>query len=142
MKLELISFEWETFINDNVKLINVHTLAWELTILDNHHCILSAIIPSVLYIDYVENNSDFSKEFAVWRGVLQFNENNCKIILDTVVGAEDLDFEKAEQARLDAIKNMEEIKSQKNKIDMEAFIEAEEQIAKSLVNLKLSKKNN
>ncbi|MBS8121773.1 F0F1 ATP synthase subunit epsilon [Candidatus Vampirococcus lugosii] len=142
MKLELISFEGETFINDNVKLINVHTLAGELTILDNHHCILSAIIPSVLYIDYVENNSDFSKEFAVGRGVLQFNENNCKIILDTVVGAEDLDFEKAEQARLDAIKNMEEIKSQKNKIDMEAFIEAEEQIAKSLVNLKLSKKNN
>jgi hypothetical protein len=54
-----------------------------------------------------------------------------------LVSAENLDREKAEQAKQDALKMMEKYKGSKDKIDMEKFIEAEDMLFKSLAQLKL-----
>jgi len=55
-----------------------------------------------------------------------------------LVSSENLDAEKAEKARQEAITLMEKYKNSKDKVDMEKFIEAEDMLFKSIAQLKLS----
>ena len=54
-----------------------------------------------------------------------------------LVAVEDLDVDKAEKARADALAMMEKFKDSKDKIDMEKFIAAEDSLLKSVAQLKL-----
>ena len=55
-----------------------------------------------------------------------------------LVDIDDVDINKAERARQEALKLMEKYRNSKDKIDMEKFIEAEDMLLKSIAQLKLS----
>ena len=139
MKLEILSFEWDVFKSDDVVSVNVMTKNGEITILDNHMPIITSINPGVLFIQYKEKDTGktLHTEFAVWRGVLEVGHNSSKILIDMLVSSENLDTQKAEEARLEALKLMEKYKNSKDKVDMEKFIEAEDMLFKSIAQLKL-----
>jgi F0F1-type ATP synthase epsilon subunit len=59
---------------------------------------------------------------------------------DMLVDIDDLDIDKAERARVEALELMEKFKDSKDKMDMEKFIEAEDQLLKSIAQLKLGQK--
>jgi len=69
---------------------------------------------------------------------LEVGHNSSKILIDMLVSSENLDAEKAEKARQEAITLMEKYKNSKDKVDMEKFIEAEDMLFKSIAQLKLS----
>jgi F0F1-type ATP synthase epsilon subunit len=56
---------------------------------------------------------------------------------DMLVDIDDLDLDKAERARQEALKLMEKYRDAKDKVDMEKFIEAEDMLLKSIAQLKL-----
>ena len=62
-----------------------------------------------------------------------------KILVDVLLDIEDLDSDITERAKEDAISLMEKYRDNKDRVDMEKFIEAEDLLIKSIVDLKLSK---
>jgi F0F1-type ATP synthase epsilon subunit len=56
---------------------------------------------------------------------------------DMLVDIEDLDKDRAERARQEALDLMEKYKNAKDRVDMEKFIEAEDMLLKSIAQLKL-----
>lgn len=54
-----------------------------------------------------------------------------------LVDIDDLDLDKAERARNEALALMEKYKNAKDKVDMEKFIEAEDMLLKCIAQLKL-----
>ena len=139
MKLQILSFSWESFSSDNVISATLMTAIWEITILDNHSPLLTSVKPSTMYIIYIDSKwVEKRDDFAIWRGVVEISSNHVKVMADMLVDIDDLDTEAAERARENAIKLMEKYRDSKNKIDMEKFIEAEDMLLKSLAKLKLS----
>jgi len=138
MKLKILSFSGEIFSSEFVKSVTVMTTSWEITILKDHTPLLSSIKPSTMYIIYKDEKwIERRDDFAIWSWIVEVSNNNVKIIADMLVDIEDLDTDKAERARLEAISLMDKYRNSKDKVDMEKFIEAEDLLLKSIAQLKL-----
>ena len=138
MKLKILSFSGETFSHDNVISITMMTWVGEITVLDSHSPLLTHIRPSTMYIVYKdEHNVEHRDDFAIWSWVVEVRKSNVKIMADMLVDIHDLDIDKAERARQEAIDLMEKYKDAKDRVDMEKFIEAEDMLLKSIAQLKL-----
>jgi ATP synthase F1 epsilon subunit len=138
MKLKILSFAGDSFRSEDVKSVTVMTTSGEITILRNHTPLLANMKPSTMYITYMEGNKEKRDDFAIGSGVIEVSDNKVKILVDMLVDVQDLDVEKAERARFEAIQLMEKYKDSKDKMDMEKFIEAEDMLYKSIAQLKLS----
>ena len=138
MKLKILSSAGESFSSDNVKSVTLMTTSGEITILNNHTPLLTNMKPSTMYITYMDGKKEVRDDFAIWSGVVEVSNNEVKIMADMLVDVQDLDVEKAERARLNAIALMEKYRDSKDKVDMEKFIEAEDMLYKSIAQLKLS----
>ena len=140
MKLKILSFSWERFSSDTVISVTLMTLIWEITILDRHSPLLTSIKPSTMYILYKDkNNMEIRDDFAIWSWVVEVSNNEVKIMADMLVDIEDLDIDKAERAKKEALDMMEKYKNSKDRVDMEKFIEAQDMLLKSIAQLKLYK---
>jgi ATP synthase F1 epsilon subunit len=110
----------------------------EITVLDNHAPLITAIKPSTMYIIYKdENGVDFRDDFAVGSGVVEVSNSEVKVMSDMLVDIEDLDVDNAERAKKEALELMEQFKDAKDRVDMEKFIEAEDMLLRSIAQLKL-----
>ena len=139
MKLQILSFSWESFSSDNVLSATIMTSIWEITVLDDHSPLLTSVTPSTMSVVYKdEKGSEKRSDFAIWKWVVEISENSVKVMADMLVDTDEVDSEAAEKARENAIKLMEKYKDSKDKIDMEKFIEAEDMLLKSIATLKLS----
>jgi F0F1-type ATP synthase epsilon subunit len=58
-------------------------------------------------------------------------------MVDMLVDIDDLDIDHVERAKIEAERIMEEMKKNKDKMDMEKFIEAEDSLLKSIAAMKL-----
>ena len=138
MKLKILSFTGESFTHDKVISATLMTWVGEITVLDNHSPLLTHIRPSTMYIVYKdENNVEHRDDFAIWSWVVEVRNSSVKIMADMLIDIEDLDKDKAERARQEAIDLMERYKDAKDRVDMEKFIEAEDMLLKSIAQLKL-----
>ncbi len=138
MKLKILSFSGETFNNDRVVSVTLMTWVGEITVLDNHSPLLTHIRPSTMYLVYKdENNIEHRDDFAIWSWVVEVRNSEVKIMADMLVDIEDLDKDRAERARQEALDLMEKYKNAKDRVDMEKFIEAEDMLLKSIAQLKL-----
>ena len=141
MKLEILSFNWKLFKSNYATFVSVSTKSWEITVLEWHEAIISSIIPSVLTIKYENKNwSVIEKEFAIWRWIIETWNNEIKILIDVFISDEELNIEKAEEAKKEALKIMEKYKNSKDQIDMTKFIEAEDMLYRSIAQLKMKRK--
>ena len=137
MKLEILSFTWKLFKSDDVISLTAMTKVWEITVLDNHTPLVTVLKPSTISIIYNDSWVKSEKDFAVWGGVLEVSNSKVTLLIDMLVSVEDLDIDKAEKARKDALEMMEKFKDSKDKIDMDKFIAAEDNLLKSIAQLKL-----
>lgn len=138
MKLQILSFAGKAYERNDVTSLTVFTQTWEITVLDNHMPLVSAIRPCVMYITYKDwNNVVHKEDFAVWWWILEVNNSEAKIMIDSLVSVDDLDMQKAQEAKHRALELMEKYKDSKDKVDMEKFIEAEDMLLKSIAQLKL-----
>lgn len=141
MNLEILSFAWNLFKSESVVSVTTMTKVWEITVLKDHSPLITSLKPSTVAIVYLEDEKEKEKDFAIWGWVLEVSDNWVKILVDMLVWVEDIDLEKAEKAREEAIALMEKYKDSKDKVDMEKFIEAEDMLLKSIAKLKLSDLN-
>ncbi len=141
MKLKILSFGGETFSSEQVQSVTLMTGMGEVTILDNHAPLLTSVRPSTMFVKYISDKwTEKREDFAIGSGVVEISHNQVKIMADMLVDIEDLDVDKAERARIEALELMEKFKDSKDKMDMEKFIEAEDQLLKSIAQLKLGQK--
>lgn len=140
MKLKILSFGGEAFSSQSVVSATIMTWIGEITILDDHAPLLTSIKPSTMYVVYKdEHGIEKRDDFAIGSGVVEVSHNSVKIMADMLVDIDDLDLDKAERAREEALALMEKYKNAKDKVDMEKFIEAEDLLLKSIAQLKLGK---
>lgn len=138
MELKILSFSGESFSHKQVISATLMTAVWEITILDNHSPLLTSVKPSTMYIIYRdENKVEQRDDFAIWAGIVEVRNSKIKIMADMLVDIEDLDKDKADRAKSQALELMEKYKHSKDRVDMEKFIEAEDQLLKSIAQLKL-----
>lgn len=138
MKIEILSFTWNLFKSDNVESVTANTKIWEITILDDHTPLVTVLNPTIISIVYTNEAWEKSeKDFAVWWWVLEVSNSAVKILIDMLITVDTLDVDQAEKAKKEALELMEKYKDAKDKIDMEKFIEAEDMLLKSVVQLKL-----
>lgn len=138
MEFKILSFEWESFVKKDVISVTLLTWVGEITVLNNHIPLMTYVEPSTLYIDYLNDKGVLTRDdFAVWRGVVEIGGSKMKILTDMLTDIADLDVEKVERAKLEAEKLMDRFRNSKDRMDMAKFIEAEDQLLKSIAQLKL-----
>jgi len=138
MKLEILSFNGKLFKSHTVTSVTAMTTSWEITVLDNHIPLITSLKPSVLRLVHLdENNMSKEEDFAIWWGILEVSHSSMKILIDMLVTVSDLNLDIAEKARLSALEIMEKYKDSKDRVDMEKFVEAQDQLLKSIAQLKL-----
>ncbi len=138
MKLKILSFGGQSFHSDTVVSATIMTQMWEITILDNHSPLITAVKPSTMYLIYKdENGMDIRDDFAIGSGVVEVSNSEVKVMSDMLVDIEDLDINTAERAKQEALDLMDRFKDAKDRVDMEKFIEAEDMLLKSIAQLKL-----
>jgi len=141
MKVNIYSFNWENFSSEKVISVTMMTMMWEITILDRHTPLLSAFKPSTLFLVYKDDNGvDYRNDFAVGSWFVEVKDSEVKILTDMLIDVEDqkdIDKNAVELAKADALALMEKYKQWKDRIDMEKFIEAEDNLMKSIAQLKL-----
>lgn len=68
MKIKLLSFTGESFSHKDVTSLTVMTQSGEVTILNRHSPMITAVEPCVLYTKYLDNNGmEMRDDFAVGR---------------------------------------------------------------------------
>ena len=138
MKLKILSFGGQSFSNENVVSATIMTQMGEITVLDNHAALITAIKPSTMYIIYKdENGVELRDDFAVGSGVVEVSNSEVKVMSDMLIDIEDLDVDNAERAKKEALELMDQFKDAKDRVDMEKFIEAEDMLLKYIAQLKL-----
>lgn len=138
MNLQILSFNGESFSSKKVVSITLMTGVGEITILENHTALITSVKPSTMHI-IVKDENGFERrdDFAVGSGVVEVMNSNVKIMSDMLVDVEEVNVDKAEQARNEALALMEKYKDAKDRVDMEKFIDAEDMLLKSIAQLKL-----
>lgn len=138
MKLKILSFTGKTFLTDRLISLNLNTKAWEITVLSNHKPLVTAIKPGIARVKYHDaNNAVVDDNFAIWWGILEISNNEVKIMADMLIDTHEVNIDKAQKAKAKALELMAKYKDSKDKVDMEAFIEAEDMLIKSMAQLKL-----
>jgi F-type H+-transporting ATPase subunit epsilon len=138
MELKILSFNGESFQSDRVISITLMTGMWEITILDRHAPLITSLKPSTMFLELLDQNGMKRRDdFAVGSGIVEVVDSKVKIMSDMLVDIEEVDYDKASQAREKALALMEKYKDAKDRIEMERFIEAEDMLLKSIAQLKL-----
>jgi len=137
MKLEILSFSWELFKSSEVVSVTAMTSTWEATILKDHIALITTLKPWVVNVEYISEWKAKKENFAIWKGMLEVSDNHIKILIDMLINIENLDIDLAQKAKKEAIEIMERYKNSADRIDMEKFVQAEDQLLKSLAQLKL-----
>jgi len=138
MKLKILSFWGQSFHSNTVVSITIMTQMGEITVLDNHSPLITAVKPSTMYLIYKdENNIKVRDDFAIGNWVVEVSNSGVKVMSDMLIDIEDLDINTAERAKLEALELMDKYKNKKDRVDMEKFIEAEDRLLKSIAQLKL-----
>ncbi len=127
LHLEIITPE-RIVLKEDVDQIIAPTANGQITILPNHINLLTSITPGEL-ITKIGGKDQF---LAVMGGFLQIADNNVTILPDFAVLSEEIEIEKAEEAKKRAQKLMEE------KGTTEEFAEAEALFKRSLLELKVA----
>jgi F-type H+-transporting ATPase subunit epsilon len=133
IKLKIVTPDKIIYENDAVGQITIPTSTGEITILPNHIPLISTIQPGELTISQPEG----AKHFAIVGGFVEMKNNNeLYILADNAELAEEIDVDRAEQARKKAAEQMEQIK---NKEDVD-YARLQAVIDREMNRLKIGKK--
>lgn len=127
--LEIITPE-KLIFKDEVEELIVPTTSGEIGVLPNHVPLLSQISEGELTIR--QKGRQYS--LAISGGFLEVSANKTTILADYAIRSEEIEITKAEEAKKRAQKTMEE------KVSERDFAEAEAQLRRSLLELKVAQR--
>jgi len=108
---QLIKFEIATpekvILKEMIKQVVVPTIEGEVTILPKHMPLVGILKPGVLEI---KNEKDEQRVFSVSGGFVEVLRNKVIILADTAERAEEIDTQKAEEARKRAQESIKELR--------------------------------
>ena len=137
IKLKIVTPKRIVF-EEEVAQVSLPTKMGEITILPGHVPLVGTLVAGA--IEAKKEKSDKDDEIipmAVSGGFLEFHENEITILADTAERADEIDLERAEEAR----KRAEELKKDKRKhLDEEQFATVVSNIEKQLSRIKVRKK--
>lgn len=132
MRLSIITPEKTLYHNEDVKRVTLNTVEGEITVLPGHIPLVTFLAPGEIVIEDIYNNI---KPLAVSGGFIEVNKETVKILADTAERVEELDVDRAEEAKIRA----EELLRQKHTASEEfAYLSAK--IEKELARIKVGKK--
>lgn len=129
MELKIITPE-KILYQEMVDSVSFQTMEGEITILPNHIPLISAIKPGELRIKIGKN----TEYFSITRGVAEVDGKNIMVLTDAAEKAEEINEERAEQARQKA----KEIMSQK--VDEESYTDAVAHLERAISRIKIARK--
>jgi len=124
IKFEIVTPE-KTVLKTEVLQITVPTRMGEITVLPNHIPLVAGLAPGVIEIIKADGERDI---MSLSGGFIEVMKDKVVILADTAERAEEIDSEKADQARQRAIDSMREMK----RFDQEQFIDLSSRISKEL----------
>lgn len=134
MKVKIVTPEGRVFENDNIQSITIPTQEGIVTIMDDHVPLLSIIIPGAIEL---ESKNGEKNLISVSKGVLEVRRDSIvDILADTAERAEDIDLERAEEAKRKA----EEYLQQKEDIADIEFAMIQAQIEKELARINVKRR--
>lgn len=130
-----ISTPERVVLEDEVDQVTLPTRTGEITVLPGHIALLTVIAPGVIET----KNDNQETAMAVSGGFLEFHDNQMVILADTAERAEEIDLERAEQAR----KRAEQMRQEARKgYDEEQFAQVISIVEKQLARIRAAKKYN
>ena len=124
IKFEIATPERVVF-KDHILQVSVPTTEGEVTILPKHSPLVSILKPGVLGIKKIDNSVEI---ISVSGGFLEVLLNKIIVLADTAERAEEIDLERAEEARKKAEESLKNLKD----IDASQFASLAAQIEKEL----------
>lgn len=100
-----------------------------ITVLSNHMDIITPVNIGILTMI----GSDFREEYAVSDGLFTFKDNEASLLVNTIENSKDIDFIRAEQAKMRASEQL------KRDLSIEEIKTAELDLKRALVRLSLNK---
>lgn len=134
VKLKIVTPE-KVIFEDNVSQVSVSTILGEITILPNHIPLVTQLAPGEIMVKHGNGKSKEEDLMAVSGGFIEVLPDQVVILADTAERAEDIDEERAEEAR----KKAAEILKEKH-TDAEGFAMFTAQMEKELARLKVARK--
>jgi F-type H+-transporting ATPase subunit epsilon len=124
IKFEIATPERVVF-KDHILQVSVPTTEGEVTILPKHSPLVSILKPGVLEIKKIDNSVEI---ISVSGGFLEVLLNKIIVLADTAERAEEIDLERAEEARKKAEESIKKLRN----VDASQFASLSAQIEKEL----------
>lgn len=105
----------------------------EVTILPNHRSYIASLKAGEIFLKTKGGDASM----VVSGGFIEFNQNNLIVLADTAERAEEIDVERAEEAR----KRAEELKKERIEMDDSEYARVAAAIEKELARIKVGKKH-
>lgn len=132
IKFEIVTPE-RVVLKEKIKQVSVPTKTGEITVLPNHIPLISSIQSGVVHI--IKDNDEESV-MSISGGFLEVLKGKVVILADMAERAEEIDLEKAEEARRQA----EETINSKKHFDQERFARINAQLAHELARTRAVKR--
>lgn len=132
IKLKIVTPE-KILFEEKVSQVSVSTVLGEITILPNHIPLVSQLSPGEIVVK--QGKKEEEDLMVVSGGFVEVLPDQIVILADTAERAEDIDEERAEEAR----KKAEEVLKEKS-ADSESFARIAAQMEKQLARLKVARK--
>ncbi len=130
LKLRIVTPEGITYEDDNLKSVTLPTTSGVITIMEDHEPLVSVIDIGEIVID----KGDYNVELAVAGGIVEVRDGqNIVLLAENAERAEDIDLERAEEAKKRAEEYLQKLE---NSADVE-FAEVEAKIRKELARVQV-----
>ncbi|MDD2916460.1 MAG: ATP synthase F1 subunit epsilon [Candidatus Gracilibacteria bacterium] len=126
MQFTLVSIVKKVLDLPVIEWVTIPTRDGEITILPNHEPLITALIPGILIV----RADGVSTSYAIGGGIAEMRAESVTITADMVEDGTNLDIESIRAKKEEARKLLEEYKVNGDSLDMEAYIELEQQFLK------------
>jgi F-type H+-transporting ATPase subunit epsilon len=132
IKFKIVTPE-KTVYEDSIDQLTLPTTEGEITVLPNHIPLISVLSPGELVI----KKDGKEVAMAVSGGIIEVQKNEITILADTAERAEEIDIERAEEAR----KKAEQLKEDRIRMDDTEYAAAAALLERNLARIRVAKKH-
>lgn len=132
ISLRIITPERVTYEGDGIKQATLPVSDGEVTILPNHRSYIASLKPG----EVVLKKQDEEIDLAISGGFIEFHDNELIVLADEAERAEDIDLEKAEEAKQRA----EDLKNKVITTDENEYARVAAALEKELAKIKVAKR--
>lgn len=126
MQFTLVSIVKKALDLPSIEWVTIPTLDGEITILPNHEALITALVPGVLVV----RADGANVSYAIGGGIAEITPESVTITADMVEDGAGLDIDAVRAKKEEARNLLEEYRANGESMDMDAYIELEQQFLK------------